>query len=84
MRLNTVDLLVPLFDGAPDAPPAKVTPADALRASELYAEFYHHAVPFSREALAKLWRRCEADPAQQQACFTARLTAERTLGDLGV
>ena len=84
VRLDTVDQLVPLFDGAPGAPPAKVAPADALRASELYAELYHHAVPFSREALTKLWRRCEADPKQQAACFTARLTAEQTLGDLGV
>ena len=84
VRLETVDQLVPLFDGAPGAPPVKVTPADALRASELFAQLYDHNVPFSRKVLAKLWRLCEADPKQQAACFTARLTAERVLGDLGV
>ena len=49
----------------------RVSPANAMQASELFADLYHHAVPFSREALAKLWRSCEADPKQREACDAA-------------
>jgi hypothetical protein len=60
--------------------PKRVTPAQA---AEPHAELYHHAVPFSRRKLLELWRRCEADPKQAQACFLARMDLKRTLGDLG-
>jgi hypothetical protein len=83
-RLQAVERLLWLYDDAPATPPEQVSPAEAVRASELYASLYHHAVPFSRKALAKLWQICEADPKQQQACFTARMNLKRTLGDLGV
>ena len=84
IRLNAVDRLLWLYDGAAVDMPEDFAPTDAAQASQLYAELYHHAVPFSRQALAKLWQRCEADPKQQQACFTTRMNLKRTLGDLGV
>jgi hypothetical protein len=81
--LNTVDWLLGLYDDSPAATPEHVSPSEALQASELYAAFYHHAVPFSHEALAKLWQRCEENPEQREACLTARLNLKPILGDLG-
>ncbi len=83
LRLNDVERLLWLYDSAPEAPDVKLSPANVLRASELYAELYHHAAPFSRRALAKLWQRCESDPMQPQACALARENVEQALGDLG-
>ena len=71
-----------LYDGAPDLP-EKVTPGQAAQATQLYADLYNHAAPFSRQALARLWQRCEQDPEQQQACFSTRMNLKRKLGDLG-
>ena len=68
LRLNDVQRLRWLYDGVPYAANMKVSPATAMQASELFADLYHHAVPFSRQALAKLWRSCEADPKQREAC----------------
>ena len=34
---------------------------DAVQASERFAGYYHHGAPFSREALAGIWHRCEQD-----------------------
>ena len=82
-RLNVADQLVALYDDANVALPEHVTPAQANEVNRLYAELYHHAVPFSRQRLLKLWRRCEADSRQVQACFTERVKLKRTLGDLG-
>jgi predicted membrane-bound spermidine synthase len=82
-RLNVADRLVYLYDESAARVPEKITAAQASQATQLYAELYHHGVPFSREALMLMWRRCEADPEQAQACFTARMNLKRTLGDLG-
>jgi hypothetical protein len=81
-RLNMVERLRWLYDGAPDLP-EKVTPAQAAQATQLYAELYNHAAPFSRQALSRLWQRCEQDPEQQQACFSTHMDLKRKLGDLG-
>jgi hypothetical protein len=81
---DAVEQLRRLYDDAPDSMPEIVTPNQAVRASQLYAELYHHAVPFSRQALVKFWERCQADPRQRQACATARDDVIRTYGDLGV
>jgi hypothetical protein len=82
-RLKVADELVSFFDDAPVAIPEHVTPEQAVRTSKLYAELYHHAMPFSRRKLLEVWRRCETDPKQAQACFLARMNLKRTLGDLG-
>jgi hypothetical protein len=82
-RLQAVRNLVPLFDGAPLPPDDTITPSYVVRASRLFRELYTHAAPFSREALAELWRRCEADPKRQQSCVSQRVEAERSLDDAG-
>jgi SAM-dependent methyltransferase len=79
--LSSLPSLLPLTGvGAPDAKPVSV--ADAQRATELFVSYYTHATPFSREALAAIWRRCEADPKQREACRAGRAEAERKLGAL--
>ncbi len=82
LRLNEIQRLRWLFDGVPYAANMKVSPANATQASALFADLYHHAEPFSRQALEKLWRSCEADPKQREACDTARMPVEEVLGDL--
>jgi hypothetical protein len=82
-RLFAIDWLLGLYDDSPADTSEHVSPSEAARASELYAEYYHHAVPFSRRALAKLWQRCEEDPEQREACITARMNLKPKLGDLG-
>ncbi len=72
LRLNDVPKLRWLFDGVPYAANMRVSPATAMQASELFVNFYHHAAPFSSQALAKLWQSCDADPQQQPACEAAR------------
>jgi spermidine synthase len=54
----------------------------AIEASETFARYYDHGVPFSRAALANIWRRCEADPHRRDDCIAARAQAETSLGDL--
>jgi spermidine synthase len=56
--------------------------ATANRASQLFAEHYHHAAPFDRRHLAELWDRCAADSGQARRCRRGRRRAERTLGPL--
>ncbi len=81
IQLNAVPALLPLVGiVAKDASPVSV--ADATQATELFILYYTHAAPFSREALADIWRRCEADPAQAGACRAGREAAERRLGPL--
>jgi hypothetical protein len=82
LRLGEVERLLWLYDVTPDAAGVTLTPANALLASELYADLYHHAAPFSRQALAKLWQRCAADPAIPASCAAARVSAIQTFGDL--
>jgi hypothetical protein len=75
--------LLPLLGVGPaDAGPVSV--ADAQRATELFVSYYTPAAPFSREALADIWRRCEADPAQRDACRAARVEADLQLGSSDV
>ncbi len=79
--LSGVPSLLPLVGVVPDAA-GPVSVADAQRATELFTLYYTHGAPFSRPALADIWRRCEADPAQRSACRAARAEAERRLGML--
>ena len=82
--LGLVAQLAPLYGNAP-APPEGTDPWQAAkRASDLFSRHYHHAAPFSRRALAELWRRCEADPESRERCLEARADAESVLGDLDV
>lgn len=72
--------LVALFSG--DLPPEGGGAADAAQATQNYVRHYHHAVPFSRAALAKRWSACKPDEAE--ACRAGREQAELVLGDLDV
>ena len=74
--LELVEPLSRLFAGTGTGP---VSVEEAIRASELFARHYHHAAPFSDEALAAIWRRCASDPAQRERCLAARDEARRSL-----
>lgn len=54
-----------------------VTPREALGASELFADYYHYAVPFPRAGLARVWDRCRGP-----GCREARARVEAKLGPL--
>jgi spermidine synthase len=74
-----VPQLLPLYGvAAPDA--GRTSAEDARKATDLFVSFYAHAEPFSRRALADLWRRCEIDPAQRDACRSGRAEADARLG----
>jgi hypothetical protein len=82
--LGLVIQLAPLYGNAPAPPDGSDAWQAAKRATNLFSHHYHHAAPFSRHALAELWRRCEADPEKRERCLEARADAESVLGDLDV
>jgi hypothetical protein len=55
----------------------------ARRHADLYARHYHHAAPFPRAALERIWQRCEADASQAQRCAEARDESESAAGVAG-
>jgi hypothetical protein len=57
---------------------ASVAPAVARRATDLYREYYFHAVPFEPERLDAVWRRCSASIHSQQ-CAEGRRNARALL-----
>ncbi|MDJ0851815.1 MAG: fused MFS/spermidine synthase [Myxococcota bacterium] len=65
--------LAMLFDEGLDG---TVTPAQARAATENFGLYYHHAVPFAREALDATWRRC-----REPDCWPARREARALLGE---
>jgi hypothetical protein len=75
-RTTPLDLLEPLeaLEEAQGGEPIQVE--SARRNAELYARYYHHAAPFSRAALERLWQRCEADASQAHRCAEARREIE--------
>jgi hypothetical protein len=56
--------------------------ADARDATALYANAYHHAAPFRRDALADLWERCNDEPSRPGRCEQGRARTEQVLGSL--
>jgi len=80
--------LIPLFreGGARDEPAsqqdAKSTLELAQRRSEDFVAFYYHAVPFSRDALARFWQRCEEVSGASEACLAGRAQTQRVVGRL--
>ena len=82
-RLNMVDRLRWLYDGAP-RPPREGDAAPRPRRRPSSTSSSTTTPRRSRaQALARLWQRCEQDPKQQQACFSTRMNLKRKLGDLG-
>ncbi|MFP8882341.1 MAG: fused MFS/spermidine synthase [Myxococcota bacterium] len=77
----TIQSLIDLFD-ASRASGRSVSLAEARRATNTFARFYHHAAPFDRGALLALWEACARDPDREPDCLTGLESAERKLGDL--
>jgi spermidine synthase len=73
-----------LFEKGEAIPDRRISPADAARATDMFARLYHHSAPFERAALRALWRACEEVPEQAEACRRGRAAAENRLGDLEV
>jgi len=82
LRLYDVQRLRWLFDGTPYPANMKVTPLNAMQASELYVDLYHHAAPFSPRALARLWQSCDANESQKEACDAGRERVEKWMQEL--
>jgi hypothetical protein len=74
--------LLRLYGGRPLADEAENPLRAAAQLTESFTRYYHHAAPFSRRALAELWRRCEADEQHRERCAQARARLEESLGDL--
>jgi spermidine synthase len=72
--LAQLDTLALLEGSGPAEGPLPVK--TAKRAGELFASHYHHAAPYSRAALERVWELCEADPAQADRCVQARAELE--------
>jgi predicted membrane-bound spermidine synthase len=81
-QLDLVRKFSRLYGGAPLAPEAEDLLLAAKQATTNFVRYYHHAAPFSRRALAELWRRCEVDEERRDRCREARARAEERLGDL--
>jgi spermidine synthase len=78
-KRTPLELVEPLSHLFADTGTGPVSIEEAIRASELFARHYHHAAPFSGEALAAIWRRCISDPVQRERCLAARDEAIRSL-----
>jgi spermidine synthase len=65
-----------------DASAVPVSPGVARELTSLFERYYHHAAPFSRGALAAIWRDCARDPARAAACQNGVAAAERRRGPL--
>jgi hypothetical protein len=76
-RTTPLDLLEPLAELHAAGGDTGPLPVEGVRrAAELFERHYHHAAPFPRSALERLWRRCEADAAQTHRCAEARAELE--------
>jgi spermidine synthase len=83
-RLTPLDLLEPfaaLFESQAGMDPIPVE--SARRSADLFARHYHHAAPFSRAALERIWQRCEANVSQAHLCAEARDQSGPRAGDAG-
>jgi hypothetical protein len=64
---------------APEVLPAAFSVAEAAHLSRDFEAYYNHLVPFRRDALAEIWRRCSGPAAE---CEAGRASTERALGPL--
>lgn len=64
--------------------PSRLVGAEAIiaarRATTLFATRFHYGAPFSLEALAALWQRCEIEPAYADRCRRERASSLRRIG----
>ncbi len=54
----------------------------AEQATDFFLDYYDHAAPFRRTALADFWSQCEKNPATAERCRRERVRVEQQLGDL--
>jgi predicted membrane-bound spermidine synthase len=81
LSADTLTRLARLFSDGETAPKGPGGLAAAKRATELFVDYYHHAVPFERRALAAIWRACP-DRSDELGCRKDRAVTESALGDL--
>jgi hypothetical protein len=72
--------LADLFDGR--GARGSATPEEAGRLTDLFLRHYLHAAPFSRDALAGVWRRCRDATAGGARCMRGLARAEERVGPL--
>jgi hypothetical protein len=72
------DMLASFHRNDPSGPP--LAPTDALRLTNVFADYYHHGIGFRRELLDAIWARCtDADDGE---CARQRKRAERRVGPI--
>jgi hypothetical protein len=54
----------------------------ASQVTNLFRDFYLHALPFDRSVVANAWKRCDVNRRPIEPCLDGRSLAERTLGSL--
>jgi predicted membrane-bound spermidine synthase len=67
---------------APDGATDEVAVEHARRLTELFAKYYFHAAPFSRDALASVWARCSDPTSDGERCRRNLELAEQWIGGL--
>jgi SAM-dependent methyltransferase len=82
MDMRVVGPIARLYGDGPVATDVTDPLEAAMEVSHLFSVHYHHAAPFSREALAAAWARCEADAEHLDRCRAARAEVERGLGTI--
>lgn len=55
---------------------------DAVTTSNVYATHFHHAFPFDRAALRKVWSKCVSNIQVASQCMSARRRVEEELGPI--
>ena len=73
--------LVGLFEGGAGSEGA-LGAEQAERLTNLYVEYYHHGMPFSREALALVWKECRQRQPGDPSCSRGLAAAEARVGPL--
>jgi predicted membrane-bound spermidine synthase len=72
--------LLEQFLGLRPLPPGRVSLEAATRATDVFTRFYHHAAPFDRSVLARIWDLCHDE--QGGGCLAGREQAAVRLGRL--
>jgi len=66
-----------------DAGPGdSIPPERAKMLTDLYVEYFHHATPFSRDALTRAWQQCRPAQPGDGSCARALAAAEGRVGPL--
>jgi len=80
--LSMVEPLSRLFGRGELITERELSPQECRRLTGSFSSYYHHAAPFSRRALAEVWRRCVDPPERPGRCRAGLEEVERTLGKL--